>query len=194
MLDLGRDDLLLLLLLILAAAFDLGIRWLAFRRVESVAIDVAIFSAMYSSVRTMESVGDDIRVWAIKTGLAIVVLIGLSVLHRILKDEFDARIKAVFDKAAKGVVERDVLELITSQSRVAVLALDLSLSREGKPGKKRRRALVLHALELVRRLGGQSAAVTDPHAFMLDSRTSAAMIMLFLVGTILALVIPVLHL
>ena len=83
--------------------FDLGIRYLVFRRLESIAVDVAIFSAVYSGVEWFrlsldpgsgsQSAGSDQKDWPIRTVIALVCLGILAAVHRDAQEDVNKSIR-----------------------------------------------------------------------------------------------------
>lgn len=80
-------------------ALDLGLRYFAFKRLESAAIDAAIFSAIYCGVELARAIFDDgtlyeTQSWAIRIAVAIACLVALILLHRDLEDRLGSLVEA----------------------------------------------------------------------------------------------------
>jgi hypothetical protein len=189
---------LLLLGLIGAGAVDLGLRWFSFGRIESVALDLSIFTFLYSLVAWVWHDGSKSD-WGPKTliGLACVVLLTAAhgVVYRtrlrgeLLRNLTD-RITDVVDVESRGVA-RQLGRLL---ERVIPLTIELGEDgiRQGKRRIRQEAADLLNALLPL--LGATQERVEDlaisEKSFLLPFRTRFPLYVLFLVFGIVSLVTP----
>ena len=84
---------------------DLCIRYLAFGRLDSIAIDSAVFSTTYCIGKVIDCfsvsqvIVPSVIEWLIKAVAALMCLIALFVMHKILRDKLDRQIRVAINKA-----------------------------------------------------------------------------------------------
>ncbi len=158
-------------------AIDLLVRWSAFGQVESVALDVALFSAVYSAIEFVTELAeaDEASPGAgYKFGAGVVVLFLLAGWHRWLKDETRARVRHVIADAIACVElqpnkgrgqTRSAPSRLRSLEEVAehVVLVALSAPRI-REGKARRREELAEYINLVH---GHAACAVQGEAFLL---------------------------
>jgi hypothetical protein len=126
-----------------AVVADIICREMAFRRVESVAIDAALFSWLYSCLKLLETVDS---VWKTRAACGFIVLGSLVILHSILRQHLSDRLEEVFHDLSKNIAQPDRKDLLSAVQAIAVWAIDVALWKT-KWGKKRRRETLLTALQ-----------------------------------------------
>jgi hypothetical protein len=137
------------LLLALIITCDLALRYLAFDRLESIAIDAALFGLVYFTiefVHALSKVGDsEALAWAAALGgLELVILVLLTVWHRWLNERLRSQVLHSIDV----VLAKDGTPLTPARvalKQVVAHAVEVALS-DVKPRKRERRRELLDAL------------------------------------------------
>lgn len=96
---------------------DLIFRYLAFGRLESIALDIAFFATAYNFAEFIGAIVDARRgitvdteavwQWTQRVGLSIILLLILVFLHRALSRAVEAQANRVFDRAAESLSVRE---------------------------------------------------------------------------------------
>ena len=186
-------DVVLMVVAITVAAFDLALKWLAYRRIESVAIHISSFMLVFSLVASLTDPW--YSTWKVFSSLGI--LVSLIIAHTALREMLEDQIDARFEELATGTAPPDhrILQLAKRVSRYVVA---VALSRE-RPGKLRRRKELVQFLQAtgVDAQSSLHAEVTDAvpsESFMIpkDRRRWAPWLFSFLaVASILVVVVDV---
>jgi hypothetical protein len=135
-----------LIFLIPAVLLDLAFRWIAFKRVESVAIDVSIFSCIYSALEFLKDNPSLSHSWGVKTLILLFIVLFLSIMHMWLKIQLDEKITDVFEQLQLNLVAANLKDAVASQHAIANWAIDVALLGN-KPGKRKRRARITSELK-----------------------------------------------
>ena len=158
-------------------AIDLVVRWNAFGQVESVALDIALFSAVYSAI---EFVSELAEADAASPGAGYKLLAGVLVLivlagwHRWLKDETRMLVRHVITQAIVCIEsqpnqgrgqKRSAPSRLRSLEEVAEHVVLVALSAPKiREGKKRRRDELAEYINLVH---GHADCTISGEAFLL---------------------------
>lgn len=180
----------LIIFLAIAVLLDLALRWLAFGRIESVAIDIAIFSMLYSLINYLSEAfrkGDNILEWGIKFILGLLLVLGLSATHLHLKNELREKIEKVFEDLQNKLENAGRKDRIPDLHALAIYAIDVALVAR-KPGKKKRRARILHA---IKRLELDPTGILSDESFLLDLKLRKLIIIIFIIAGLIAVLIPI---
>lgn len=178
----------LLTYLLGAVGIDLLFRWLAFERTESIAIDISIFSAVYSLIELLRA-GPDQPPWKTPTLLGVVVLCGLAVLHRILASELKEKIEETYKALQENMPDPVNKDVINANIPVAKYAIVVALSTSWiRMGKTRRRKNIIEAL---RKADLDPKGILDlEKSFLLPKKLRRWMILVFFLGGLVSVAIP----
>jgi hypothetical protein len=173
--------------LLLAAALDLLFRWLAFGRLESVAIDIALFSWLYGLIRSFESADEGFE-WNQRLGIGLMILLVLLVIHLWLhRERLRRKLEEVFDDIHQNVSGDNLAEAANRFKRVATFAIDVAFI-EMKMGKRERRDDFADALKAV---GLDTNPEISGSSFLLPAKLRWAMIAVFFVLGLVSVMVPV---
>jgi hypothetical protein len=178
----------LLLFLLVAVSLDLAFRWLAFGRVESIAIDVAIFSLLYSCLKLMAESGEKSHAWGIKAMIGLVLVAGLTLIHKWLKGKLDDRVENTFLGLQNNLSNGQSKDMVQVQHRLVTQAIDLALLKS-KPGKRERREKIIEAVQAAHL---DPKGVLNEDSFLLEKRLRVLGWLMFVVGGGISIVIPLL--
>lgn len=189
---------LLLLGLIGAGAVDLALRWISFGRIESVALDLSIFTFLYSLVSWVwhNSTKSD---WGPKTLIGLGCVVGLTSAHGLV---YRTRLRG---ELLRSLTDR-ITDAVNAESREVarqlgqllerVIPLTIELSEDGiRKGKRRIRqesADLVNALlpQLGATQEGLERLAISEKSFLLPFRTRFPVSILFLVLGVVSLVTP----
>lgn len=190
--DYQLNDLYILICLLTFAGLDILFRSLAFGRIESAAIDIAIFSWVYSCLKLLDQLlypGTALNMWIIRSFCSLIVLLGLVMLHKYLRNKFEKVIRGVFSNLNSTLMSIEKKDLLRVEESLAVWAIDLALL-ESKPDKKDRRSELIRILK-DSKLDPNNILNKDP--FLLGFNLRRSMIAVFLILGVIAILIPVIN-
>ncbi len=178
------------LVLLIAVGVDIGVRELAFKQVESIAIDIAIFSLVYSAIELAQAddgaLGNYLKVFG---GLLVLVL--ATLLHTWLRDQTDENVHRVITDCIECAGEHDnsstALLHFEDIGKYAVL---VALSAKLKQGKARRREALASQIN---RIHGISECDVSADDFLLDASVRRGAHVGFTVLGAISLIIPLLQ-
>jgi len=123
---------------------DLGGRWMAFGRVESIAIDVALFSGLFSLHNLMLSEAEP-KIWLFRMFSGIIVLGALIAFHSYLRNRLEIHVNNLFLRLINNAKDANLAKLIGVEQVMAKWSIDLALW-DNKYGKKERRKKIIDVL------------------------------------------------
>ena len=92
-----NSPLLFLVYLSISFLISFSFRWLALKRIESISIDITIFSALYCFVNIAVD-KNHLNVWLFKAAIDLVLLLFLIILHSNSYEKLHKKIGADIDK------------------------------------------------------------------------------------------------
>lgn len=128
------------------AAFDLALRWLAYRRIESVAIHISSFMLVYSLVASLTAPWYSTVKLFISLGILVALIIAHIALREILEDQIDSELNTLAEGIGDGTIPAPDHRAVELAKRVARYVVAVALSRN-RLGKLRRRQELVEFLQ-----------------------------------------------
>ncbi|MHB8581525.1 MAG: hypothetical protein ACYDA4_16905 [Ignavibacteriaceae bacterium] len=185
----------LFIFLVIAAAIDLIARWIAFERIDSIAIDISIFSLLVTAIEMLKYNVNTNNIWAVKFIMGLAVLLGLISLHRWLCTKLDDKVRDSFNSFYNSISNNAAQAYLFEQSIIVQYAIDVALS-ERKYGKKARREKITKAINTtVKKLHGgdpiSDGVMLSQESLLIEKQFRRWMILVFAGGGLIAIFIPV---
>jgi len=174
--------------IVIAIAFDLLIRWISFSRVESVAIDTAVFSMVYSLINLLTEIfskGNRTLEWGLKTIFGFLIALGLASLHRYLLKRLEDKIFLEMRKLQHALPNGGKKDQMLDLAPVIQYATDLALVA-WKKGKKDRREIINLA---IKGLGLDPNNIIDKKTLLLNKDLRVFMLIIFFFGGFISILI-----
>ena len=193
--------------LIAAALADLYFRYAAFGSLDSVGIDIALYTFLFSISEVFNAVDEERGEWYVKSIIGLAVLLGLSTIHTVayrftLQEQMRDYLDDAIDRAPpeKRPLMRAAVKVIRRSIPLTVEVTDNGL-RRGKRAARVQAAALLREIAAVNSgpatEGAEIGAEPLPdfeQAFLLPRRHRLILSIAFAVGGAIALLTPVVSL
>lgn len=163
----------------------LALRYMAFGRVESSAIDISLFSFAYVAIAMLEETSTDLNSkHLLFSGLFLVASV---LLHAYLRERLKRKIKRTVARL-KPNLKDDELRLVDSFANVLEWSVDVALVIKQKPGKEERRK---ELIEVFAKANLDPAQSLDPQVdLLLPAGLRKWMLAAFIVLGTISILIP----
>lgn len=129
--------------LLAAVALDILFRLIAYGRIDSIAIDIAIFSAIYSGLHLQTvagGTGDQIGSEILRFFFGLIVVLVLAGLHGHLRDRTRAQVRNVFNDLRSNLTNNPTaINLLDAQQPIIEEVTDLTFWPANPKKRDRRR-------------------------------------------------------
>lgn len=181
--SINQSAILIIIVLMLAVAIDMLLKWLAFGRLESIAIHLSSFITLYCLIENLK--GNKDFFWNFIISLLILLI--LTVLHTFLRIKVAEEIDSKFDELLKDA-DPNLKDKIVAQKNIARYAIDIALSKK-RVGKLKRRQRVIQSLK---EIGfDKTGRILNEDAFLVSRRMRISMMILFTLLGFIAVLIPI---
>lgn len=192
------DSINLLIYLLGAVGMDLLFRWVAFERIESLAIDISIFSAVYSFFEMLKA-ADGHSPWRMPTLFGFICIFGLSALHRFLTSQLKETIEDTYKTLQQKMTDPNKKDVINLNIPVAKYSIMVELWPEVssftllswvRMGKAKRRMNIIEAL---RQAELDPTGYLREESFLLPLGLRKLMLPIFFLGGAISVAIPLFY-